>query len=134
MRFAHFSLVSCTALAAALPAIAETSFNRIASFDVSTNLPEDQRATTESSAEIIDVTADGMILVYSDSPVGAIGLIDITDPAAPAPMGNMPTGRRADIGRDARQHRVRRRQHLRELHRAVGASRPYRHRHPRRGR
>ena len=90
MRFAHFSLVSCTALAAALPAIAETSFNRIASFDVSTNLPEDQRATTESSAEIIDVTADGMILVYSDSPGEAIGLIDLTDPAAPVPMGNMP--------------------------------------------
>ena len=90
MRFAHLSLVSCTALAAALPAVAETSFNRIASFDVSTNLPEDLRATTESSAEIIDVTADGMILVYSDSPGGAIGLIDLGDPASPAPMGNIP--------------------------------------------
>lgn len=45
--------------------------------------------TRESSPEIIDATADGMTLVYTDSPLGALGLIDITDPANPAPKGNI---------------------------------------------
>lgn len=69
------------------PAAAEMNFNRIASFPVTSNfqgvVPE------ETSAEIIDVTADGMTLVYTDSPAGVIGAIDITDPANPQPLGVM---------------------------------------------
>ncbi|MDP4992801.1 MAG: esterase-like activity of phytase family protein, partial [Marivita lacus] len=41
------------------------------------------------SAEIISASADGMTLVYSDSPLGVIGMIDITDPANPQPKGNV---------------------------------------------
>lgn len=75
------------ATAALTPAYAEMNFNRIASFPVTSNF--DGAVPDETSAEIIDATADGMILVYTDSPAGVIGAIDITDPAAPAPKGTL---------------------------------------------
>ncbi|MEL6957698.1 MAG: esterase-like activity of phytase family protein [Pseudomonadota bacterium] len=74
----------------ALPAYAQDmNFNRIASFQVAENLPDAE----ETSAEIISATADGMTLVYTDSPGASIGFIDITDPTSPAPLGVfMPDG------------------------------------------
>lgn len=84
------SLLLTTTLLAGLttaPALAETNFNRIASFPVTSNFTGD--VPEETSAEIIDVTEDGMTLVYTDSPAGVIGVIDITDPANPAPKGVM---------------------------------------------
>lgn len=80
------TLASTVSLLALTPALAD-SFNRIASFPVASNMTEDQ--DRESSAEIIDVTGDGMVLVYTDSPLEALGRIDITDPAAPKPLGNI---------------------------------------------
>ena len=68
---------------------ADQSFNRIASFPVVKNMAEGEDTTRESSPEIIDVTADGMTLVYTDSPLGALGLIDISNAAKPAPKGNI---------------------------------------------
>lgn len=62
-------------------------FNRIHSFPVNSNLPQDVDQATETSAEIISATEDGMMLVYSDSPLGAIGMIDIRDPHNPQPAG-----------------------------------------------
>ncbi|UWR99584.1 esterase-like activity of phytase family protein [Phaeobacter inhibens] len=81
-------LTSALALTAGI-AQADTSFNRIASFPVVQNMAAGEDITRESSPEIIDATADGMTLVYTDSPLGALGLIDITDPANPAPNGNI---------------------------------------------
>jgi hypothetical protein len=76
-------LTSAVALCAG-PALAqEMNFNRIASFMVADNLPDAE----ETSAEIITASADGMTLIYSDSPGGVIGFIDITDPAAPVAAG-----------------------------------------------
>ncbi len=43
----------------------------------------------ESSAEIIAASADGMTLIYTDSPLGVVGLVDLTDPADPQPKGNI---------------------------------------------
>jgi DNA-binding beta-propeller fold protein YncE len=40
-------------------------------------------------AEIIAATADGRTLVYTDAVRGAIGIIDITDPARPLPGGSI---------------------------------------------
>jgi DNA-binding beta-propeller fold protein YncE len=83
----------CAALTAALlasaaaPASAEQVFNRIASFPVAGNMPTDKDKLTPSSAEIVTASEDGMTLIYSDSPLGAIGLIDITDPKAPKALG-----------------------------------------------
>ncbi|MBU1174323.1 MAG: esterase-like activity of phytase family protein [Alphaproteobacteria bacterium] len=67
----------------AVSAVAAPVFNRIASFPVAENNQEAEA----TSSEIIAVSEDGMTLVYSDSPGGGIGFIDITDPAAPKPAG-----------------------------------------------
>ncbi len=63
-------------------------FNRIASFPVELNNPEAET----SSSEIITATDDGMTLIYSDSPAGGIGFVDITDPKAPKEGGFMDMG------------------------------------------
>ena len=64
-------------------------FNRIASFPVVSNMAPGEDTARESSAEIIAATADGMTLIYTDSPLGVVGRIDITDPANPKPLGNI---------------------------------------------
>ena len=70
-------------LATAMPASAAQVFNRVASFPVELNSPD---AETTSS-EIITASEDGMTLVYSDSPAGGIGFVDITDARAPKAAG-----------------------------------------------
>lgn len=82
-------LSSALALAAAMPALAEQNFNRIASFATAENMAEGEDRSRETSAEIMAVTPDGNTLIYSDSPLGVIGLLDITDAAAPKPKGNI---------------------------------------------
>ena len=89
------STVSVAALAVAggiATASAEPVFNRIASFPVSANIPEDTDPKSETSAEIIAASEDGMTLVYSDSPLGVIGFVDISDPRAPQPAGVVALG------------------------------------------
>ena len=82
-------LTSVLALSAGAAAAQEMNFNRIASFPVAANLPEGMDAATETSAEIMVATPDGQRLVYSDSPLEAIGIVDISDPANPAPAGTV---------------------------------------------
>ena len=48
-------------------------FNRVASFPVALNAPD----ADVTSSEIITATDDGLTLIYSDSPNGGIGFIDI---------------------------------------------------------
>ncbi|MBE3639750.1 esterase-like activity of phytase family protein [Mangrovicoccus algicola] len=81
-------LTSVLALTAG-SAMAEMNFNRIASFATWHNMAEGEDAARETSPEIIVATQDGNTLVYSDSPLGVIGLVDITDPASPRPLGNI---------------------------------------------
>jgi DNA-binding beta-propeller fold protein YncE len=83
------SACSVAALIAAAPAMAEMNFNRIASFATPANMAEGEDQQRETSAEIIAASADGMTLVYTDSPLKSIGLIDIKDPKAPKPLGNV---------------------------------------------
>ncbi len=85
-------LTSALAMASALPALAEMTFNRIATFPTTANMAEGEDLARTTSAEIISASEDGMTLVYSDSPLGVIGLIDITDPRAPQPLGNFDMG------------------------------------------
>lgn len=86
--------VSVTAALAALlatsvagSAFAEPVFNRISSFAVADNLPAGTDRKTVTSAEIVTATEDGNTLIYSDSPLKAIGFIDITDASAPKAGG-----------------------------------------------
>jgi hypothetical protein len=69
--------------ATATTTFAAPVFNRIASFAVAEN-NEDAEAT---SSEIIAASEDGNMLVYSDSPGGGLGFIDITDASAPKAAG-----------------------------------------------
>ncbi len=73
-------------------AAAEPVFNRIASWPVSSNLPAGKDPASETSAEIIEVTRDGKLIVYTDSSLESVGLIDITDPKAPKPAGVVEIG------------------------------------------
>ncbi|MCB5409142.1 esterase-like activity of phytase family protein [Pseudogemmobacter faecipullorum] len=81
------SAASALALLAS-PALAD-SFNRIASFPVAANMAGGEDKARETSAEIISVSEDGNVLIYTDSPLGVVGLIDISDARAPKPLGNV---------------------------------------------
>ncbi|MBT9244707.1 esterase-like activity of phytase family protein [Gemmobacter fulvus] len=90
MRFLTFT--SALALVAASPALSEPVFNRVSSFATPLNMASGEDQMRPTSAEIITATEDGMTLIYTDSPLGGIGLIDITDPKAPKPLGNIAMG------------------------------------------
>lgn len=91
MTFRSLCLTSALALATAFPAHAEQSFNRISAFATPLNATGAE-AAHPSSAEIITATEDGQKLIYSDSPLGVLGLIDIADPHAPKPLGTVAMG------------------------------------------
>lgn len=88
---AVIAVASATASTAFAQKSGSKVFNRIASFPVNTNIPESMEQTSVSSSEIIDATDDGMMLVYSDSPLGGIGLVDIKDPKSPQAAGFIAT-------------------------------------------
>ncbi|MGI0524332.1 esterase-like activity of phytase family protein [Rhizobium giardinii] len=81
------ALAALLAASTASTASAEPVFNRVASFAVADNLSADADKKSVTSAEIITASEDGNLLVYSDSPLKAIGFIDITDPRAPKAGG-----------------------------------------------
>ncbi len=85
-------LTAVLAMMAALPALADQNFNRIATFATPDNMAAGEDRAAVTSAEIITASDDGMMLVYTDSPLGVLGLIDITDPKAPKPLGNIAVG------------------------------------------
>ncbi|GLS30450.1 Esterase-like activity of phytase [Mesorhizobium albiziae] len=82
-----FALTAVLTASVALPAHADMMFNRVASFPVANNLPADADTSKPTSSEIITASEDGNTLVYSDSPLGAVGFIDITDARAPKAGG-----------------------------------------------
>jgi hypothetical protein len=89
MKPTVMGMTSTLALVAATAAAAEMSFDRIAAFPTYLNMAEGTDASRETAPEIIDATADGQTLVYTDSPLEAVGRIDISDPANPQPLGNV---------------------------------------------
>ncbi|MCC7043869.1 MAG: esterase-like activity of phytase family protein [Acidobacteria bacterium] len=64
----------------------ERSFQRVGTF---ANYRNNANIGDQTVAEIVAATADGRTLVYTDSPMGEIGLIDITNPARPQPLGKV---------------------------------------------
>ena len=75
-------------ISSALASSAYSAFSEVGIFGTPTNNP----GQGKTSAEIIAVTADGMTLVYSDGPANALGMIDITDPTKPLPLGSIDVG------------------------------------------
>jgi len=79
------------ATAVAMPAAADV-FQRQATWPVYSNLPAGTALETETAAEIMSATADGRTLVYTDSELGLLGLVDISDPAGPRAAGRIELG------------------------------------------
>ena len=83
LRRAIGGTVAATALLllpAAAPAAAVPAFAPLATL----NVPDG------GVAEIVDATPDGRTLLYTDSDGRAVGLVDISDPAAPAQVARIP--------------------------------------------
>jgi len=88
----HFSTAAVVAALLASTAAfsqAEPVFNRVASFPVAANTPDNVDPKSVTSAEIIAASEDGNTLVYTSSPLKAIGIIDITDAKAPKALGSV---------------------------------------------
>jgi hypothetical protein len=71
---------------------ATKNFVRIATFLSCRQFAADCDDDTETLAEIVAASEDGLTLIYTDSPGDQIGFVDITDPAAPAPGGFLGVG------------------------------------------
>ena len=91
MTSCRAALLSTTMLVAvsASAGAAEAYFDRIATLPVYATLPQGTDPASQTSAEIITATADGMQLIFTDSPGRRIGFVDIADPAAPRPAGSV---------------------------------------------
>src|SRR5690606_14673795 len=74
------------------PAPVVQSFKRVASFPVCTQLGASCETDDSTAAEIVAASSDGMTLIYSNSPAGEIGFVDITDPKQPRPLGALKVG------------------------------------------
>ncbi|HCD79429.1 MAG TPA: alkaline phosphatase, partial [Alphaproteobacteria bacterium] len=60
-------------------------FKRESTFFVYHNLPVGTERATETAAEMVAFSKDGMTVLYSNSQLDSLGMIDITDPAKPKP-------------------------------------------------
>jgi hypothetical protein len=67
-------------------------FNRTASFVVCDQVGASCESGDTTAAEIVAASADGMTLIYSNSPKGEIGFVDISDVKAPKGLGNLAMG------------------------------------------
>ena len=83
------SFTSVLALIAASASAADMNFNRVSSFATPFNMAAGEDQNRETSSEIIAATEDGMRLVYTDSPLGVVGIVDISNAREPKPLGNV---------------------------------------------
>nr|WP_222124912.1 esterase-like activity of phytase family protein [Variovorax boronicumulans] len=71
---------------------ADKFFNRTATFTVCSQTGASCEADAVTAAEIVAASEDGMTLVYSNSPKGEIGFVDIADVKAPKGLGALAMG------------------------------------------
>lgn len=86
------TLLVTTALTGLAGTAAAESFNRVATWPVFMSLPEGTDPASETAAEIMTYAQGGNLLVFTDSPMGHLGFIDITDPMAPKAAGRVDLG------------------------------------------
>ena len=67
-------------------------FNRVSTFAVCSQVGASCESAATTAAEIVAASADGMTLIYSNSPKGEIGFVDITDVKAPKALGALAMG------------------------------------------
>lgn len=68
------------------------NFNRVATFTVCSQIGSSCESGDITAAEIAAASTDGMTVIYTDSPKGQIGFVDITDPTNPKPLGIVAVG------------------------------------------
>jgi len=92
-------LVACGGGSDAVPAPPAASvpnpnkfFNRTATFAVCAQKGSSCESDDETAAEIVAASEDGMTLVYTNSPKGEVGFVDITDIHAPKALGALAMG------------------------------------------
>lgn len=67
-------------------------FNRVASFAVCSQVGASCESGDVTAAEIVAASGDGMTLIYTNSPKGEVGFIDIANPATPVAKGRLAMG------------------------------------------
>lgn len=65
------------------------NFNRVSSFLVCSQIDTDCDTDTETAAEIIAASSDGMSLIYTDSPENQLGFVNIRDISQPLAAGTL---------------------------------------------
>ncbi|WP_447645531.1 esterase-like activity of phytase family protein [Nocardioides zeae] len=80
------------------PADGAAYFDRTATYPVHQNRPYGEPVATETVAEISDVSDDGRTLYYTDAAGRRVGVLDISDPAAPVGKGTLDLTRYFDAG------------------------------------
>jgi hypothetical protein len=81
------ALAATAALAASASAHDAGGYDHVGTFEVPANLLAGEPLDTITSAEIVAAMPGGRTLVYTDSPGGRIGFVDITKPRSPKPGG-----------------------------------------------
>ena len=126
MRIAVLSTTTVVALVSTLPAnAAGPYFERVATLPVYATLPEGTDPKTQTSAEIITATPDGMTLIFTDSPGKRIGFVDIADPTAPKPAGSLAMGGEPTSATVVKTAGTGRRQHARRARPSRAAMSPW---------
>lgn len=67
-------------------------FNRVATFAVCSQVGASCESADTTAAEIVAASTDGMTLIYSNSPKGEVGFVDITNVKAPKGLGALAMG------------------------------------------
>jgi len=65
------------------------NFKRVATFPVCSQIDPDCNTDTETAAEIVAASSDGNTLIYSDSPLEALGFVDISNSKSPVALGTL---------------------------------------------
>jgi hypothetical protein len=68
------------------------NFNRVSTFAVCSQIDSSCESNDITAAEIAAASTDGMTVIYTNSPKGEIGFVDITDPTNPKPLGKVAAG------------------------------------------
>ena len=68
------------------------NFNRVATFAVCSQIGSSCESDGVTAAEIAAASTDGMTVIYTNSPKGEIGFVDITDTTNPKPLGSVAAG------------------------------------------
>jgi hypothetical protein len=70
----------------------EFNFNRVATYPICLQIDATCNTDEETAAEISAASKDGNTLVYTDSPGGVVGFVDISDERAPVGLGRLDVG------------------------------------------